>query len=807
MVRKKLIELEEHHLIPQALVIRGGEVGNYISQTLKTRGCQVLQEESTDVLAGKFDYIIQFGNFESSLPLVNNHLLTTGKFLFVETYEENVTETKGMKILRVGDPSVWNISELSERILKTAFSAKSTQYINAVKKPFPYPGGPARKMTQIGQRTPPSNEDLPVGKENISQSEEIREIPQIKEKFRMVEKRRSFPWKFIMVVFAVFIASVCVLAVFSYFYFLKIEKTYDNFKNHLAAGNWIGVSDDLKEARKEIIFVKGIHDGFLQIFFPLQSLEFFQNTATFLDTNETLFTSGLDLMAFSKRLGDNSTDLTGNINYDNIGTLKKKINVFRESIVSSKKSVEVSPLPYFPKESFIVFLSQAYDKLTAVNDMLPIVEKIFYPAQDKTYLILFQNNMELRPTGGFIGSYALLNIGNGKMKGFSVSDVYTADGQLKGHVDPPDPIRKYLAQPHFFLRDSNYDPDFVVSGEKAIWFLQKELGIDVDGVIGINLFLVEKILSVTGPVRLVDFGNEEIASANFFAKAQYYSEGNFFPGSTSKKDFITAMANSLLNKIMSGKENLLIEILPVVKKSLEEKNIIVYSREDSLQNIIEEKGYAGRMVNVKCVDSRDSIGNPVNTASCYSDYLSVIEANFGVNKANYFVSKSTIVEKIISSDGQVTTLLTLSYKNDSNNLTPPALAYVNYLRIIVPIGSRLNNITVNNIPLSPADIDNDAYGSDKNSYGFLMKIAPENKGVVKANFTLGSKIPAGNNIYELMYQKQSGEKLSPLVLSVTYPQQQKYLPVNFKSSTIREREIYYSTDTSVDRVFTLKKDN
>ena len=487
MSRKKLVELEEHHLIPQALIINGGDVGSYIRETLKTRGCQVLLERSTDNLAGKFDYIIQFGNFECSVQLKNNHLLPTGKFLFVETYEEKVVETRGLKVIKIGDPSAWNISELSEKILKTTFSNKNTLFLNAIKRPLSFP---VKTMEENLENTNINKGYFSKEKETGQIKDKIREIPKEKDKFQIVEKRRFFPWKIIIVLFLMIIFSICLLLVLSYFYLLKIEKTYTNFKSHLAASNWIAVGDDLREARKEIIFVKGVHDNFLRVFFPLSSLEFFQNTASFLDTNETLLTSGLDLMTFSRRLAASTTEPAGNINYDNIGTLKKKINVFRESIISSKKSIEKNPLPYFPKESFMVYLSQTYDKLTAVNDMLPIVEKLFYPAMDKTYLVLFQNNMELRPTGGFIGSYALLNIGNGKMKGFSISDVYTADGQLKGHVDPPDAIRKYLAQPHFFLRDSNYDPDFVVSSEKAIWFLQKELGINVDGVIGINLFLV-----------------------------------------------------------------------------------------------------------------------------------------------------------------------------------------------------------------------------------------------------------------------------------------------------------------------------
>jgi len=45
--------------------------------------------------------------------------------------------------------------------------------------------------------------------------------------------------------------------------------------------------------------------------------------------------------------------------------------------------------------------------------------------------------MELRPGGGFIGSYAILSVDKGKITNFKIYDVYDADGQLKNHIEPP----------------------------------------------------------------------------------------------------------------------------------------------------------------------------------------------------------------------------------------------------------------------------------------------------------------------------------------------------------------------------------
>ena len=111
--------------------------------------------------------------------------------------------------------------------------------------------------------------------------------------------------------------------------------------------------------------------------------------------------------------------------------------------------------------------------------------------QKRTYLVLLQNNNELRPTGGFIGSFAFLTFDKGKFVDFEVQDVYWADGQLKGHVEPPSELKKYLGEANWYLRDSNWDPDFPTSAVKAQWFLEKETGRVVDGEWGL-IFLLPK---------------------------------------------------------------------------------------------------------------------------------------------------------------------------------------------------------------------------------------------------------------------------------------------------------------------------
>src|SRR3989344_1433255 len=169
----------------------------------------------------------------------------------------------------------------------------------------------------------------------------------------------------------------------------------------------------------------------------------------------------------------------------------------------------------------------------------------------KSYLLLMQNNTELRPGGGFIGNVGLIDFENGHLKNISVEDVYNIDGQLKEKIEPPVQLKDKLGVQQFYLRDSNWSPDFSQNAQLARDFFKKETGKTVDGVISLDLNLMEGILSATGPIKLPDYG-ETITADNLFDRGEYYSEIGFFPGSTQKKDFFGSLSRALIDRILGS---------------------------------------------------------------------------------------------------------------------------------------------------------------------------------------------------------------------------------------------------------------
>lgn len=787
MARKKTIELQQTKNLPNALIIGVNNITGYLTKVLQNRGCTVRVADAYRADLGRFDYIFQFGNFNLIDKAIKEHLLPAGKILFIETdFEANLVKKDKIRIIRIGDISAWQRQEAADKILRAIFSISMPAIVDI------------RKKLHLPQKPVVPKEPIistPIVKRSLDQS------------LSLVRKTRIVHKKRVIFVGLIVAAVMLVTAGTGYRYISSLAQSWQSFRYHLALADWQDVSVDIRQVNQQLAIAKKIHASASKILFPLAKTSLFQDIGNSIETMSDFLTSTDDFLSFSRELFQKSSFLPqGNsITQAEIALLGKKIDSLYITVSSSKAELEKANIPFFDKDALVVLLSGASEKLAAAKETLPLVEKLFFTQAPKDYLMLFQNSMELRPTGGFIGSFALLTVENGKIADFKIEDVYTADGQLKGHIDPPLPIRKYLSQPHFFLRDSNFDPDFVTSAVKAAWFLEKELGKRVDGVIAVNLPFMQKLLRATGELTISDFNKEKIDADNFFFKTHSFTSKDFFPGSTQKKDFLNSVVNALMQKLSFGKQVAWLDLFMAVKQALDEKNILIYSADEETQKFIEEHGWGGRILEVKCVQANNNrmVNNIIAEDECLKDYLSISEANLGVNKANYFVNKSVAIEKKIEADGRIASLVTLSYENTAIPEVFPEATYVNYLRILLPKASSLDSVMLNNASYPTTDIDSEDYSADKTSYGFLVKTAPGNKAVVKIAYTLPYAFTSQTAFYQFFFQKQAGDKNSPLVLSVSFPNGWNLKPVNFKSTSGRDREIYYTTDTSVDRIFVL----
>jgi hypothetical protein len=425
------------------------------------------------------------------------------------------------------------------------------------------------------------------------------------------------------------------------------------------------------------------------------------------------------------------------------------------------------------------------ERLVATGErFFPYIDSVMGRKSEKKYLLLFANNMELRPGGGFIGSFGTVTVKDYSIKELKIYDVYDADGQLTAHIRPPPAIRDHLDQPHWFLRDSAFSPDFYENYQQAQFFLEKTLDMkDFDGVVLVTTTAIQNLLAAMDELYVPDF-RETVTDKNFYIKAQLYAEKGFFPGSRQKKTFLSSVMNQLLIELPDASP---MDVAEAIKKSLDEKQIVVYFDDRELQKVLDTMYWSGRTIKPSCTTP-----NP----NCVADFLFPFDANLGVNKANFFVSKTIGMDVKIEGDGLVKHRVKMNYRNESYEDIFPGGRYKNYLQILLPQGVRIKRLTENGRIIEDYDLQADEY----TRIGFLSEIAPKTSAEIVVDYELTKKLEAGSGVYQLVVQKQIGSPNSDLNLSVELPKNVYVANKNF-SPIVKDGRILYNTSLSADKIF------
>lgn len=377
----------------------------------------------------------------------------------------------------------------------------------------------------------------------------------------------------------------------------------------------------------------------------------------------------------------------------------------------------------------------------------------------KRYLILFQNSNEIRPTGGFIGSYAVVEVQNGKITELTIDDIYNPDGQIDVRniqVDPPATLAELLSEDKYYIRNANWHPDFNKSAEdiKDLYF--RVTGKDVDGVLAVDLNFAIDIIKVTGPIYLTAFG-EEINENNLYERAQYHSEFNFEEGSNQKRAFLTILGSKLLEGVFALPNEKMPQLMLELNNSLVEKHLLINLSNSAFSSELEKQHWDGGLVETP------------------GDYLYVVNSNVGGTKANYFVQNEMSYEVTSKTrDGLLRGELILNYNHTGTDESWPGGPYKDYIRVLTKDATRLTNATYQIEGQDEVNILKDVVIKTEdgfNSFEYLIEIKPQEKAIVKVYFDLptGTVINQNNMKYSLLWQKQPGTVADPIEFRLIPP--------------------------------------
>ncbi len=362
-----------------------------------------------------------------------------------------------------------------------------------------------------------------------------------------------------------------------------------------------------------------------------------------------------------------------------IKILRNRLAVILPEVAAASDRLSEVNLGAVPEDKRAAF-SQFQGKLpTLVGSLQKIISisdlmvEFLGDEVNRRYLFVFQNTSELRPTGGFMGSLALVDFDRGEIVNMEVpgGGPYDFNGSLKERIAAPEPLR--LINARWELQDANWFPDFPASAKKIKWFYEKGGGPTVDGVIAVNSNFVAELLGIVGPIEMPEYG-KTMTKENFIKEMQKSVEVEYDKKENQPKKIIGDMMPKLILKIKSGDPAQFGKILAAVGRALSEKDILVYSVFPEVEHQILGLGWGGQ------------IKNPGEN----SDYLAIVHANLGGAKTDRVVDETVKLETNIAEDGLIKNRLAITRRhNGVKGEVFTGVRNVDYMRVYVPEGSAL----------------------------------------------------------------------------------------------------------------------
>ncbi|HOX96058.1 MAG TPA: DUF4012 domain-containing protein [Candidatus Woesebacteria bacterium] len=390
-------------------------------------------------------------------------------------------------------------------------------------------------------------------------------------------------------------------------------------------------------------------------------------------------------------------------------------------------------------------VSETAQLLTQAKPLIKLLPELLGNPDSKTYMIIFQNDAEIRPTGGFMTAYAFIKVTKGKIDLLSSYDIYDLDARFNKKVPAPDAIKKYLNETYLNLRNSNMSPDFKVSMDTFSKYYNEIPGmIRPDGIIAIDTQLPVSILKIIGPIGVSGWGNFSAETdARCDCPQVVYALELIADRPTNKivtgrKAVLGPLMNSMMANAMGSPKRLWPQLLNTILDSIKQKHLLFYFFEDDTQIVAEDFNAAGR----------------INTGYAY-DYLHVNDANLGGAKTDMFLTKE-VEQEIENVAGTVTKTVTVNYNNPykgSNcNLEAGQLClngtYRDYIRLFIPKGSTLISVTGSEVKeIVSEDLD-------KTVIEAFFTMRPESQSKIVFKYSLPANLDLST--YKLLIQKQPG---------------------------------------------------
>jgi hypothetical protein len=435
-------------------------------------------------------------------------------------------------------------------------------------------------------------------------------------------------------------------------------------------------------------------------------------------------------------------------------TIEKSISDLNKATdILKKQSYQLLPKPL--KAEY----QSALDKLQEVHDLLYRVDALLGGSLDllghqtpHRYLILLQNQNELRPLGGFLGSVMTLEVDQGIVQNIKFQDIYDIDGQAQKTLDVPPELNGFTSE--VFSRDANFSPIPEVSINQIQDLFNHSKQPNYRSYVVLNHNFLSKLLQKAGPLQVnLEGSNYTLTDTNFSLILNTIVELD------QNKDVVASVIQAVQSHIFQNLD--INDFVEVTHVSLLDRDFQFFTENKTIQSEFDSLPFY------------QPISSDTNTDQ---DYLMITETNIGGNKSDKYietkVSHSTNIQnKIIQNTVEISKTHTYSNQTEivnnsilaQNNIAsiPDELRYIlgrgtnkSMTKLYVPRGSKLVAFS-GDFTKVPEIYEDNIF--NKSYILFETTTAPQETSTVQITYEPKIKIPKATvQLYHLLVQKSSG---------------------------------------------------
>ena len=286
---------------------------------------------------------------------------------------------------------------------------------------------------------------------------------------------------------------------------------------------------------------------------------------------------------------------------------------------------ELAPQIAQPVEQLQTKITQADTLADRASRAVQLLPSMLGGDGKRTYLFMFQNNAEIRATGGIPGAFAAMRVNDGRISLGRQDDA----GSLGRFEKPPVPLTKdekavFGEGLGAYPQDVNFTPDFPRSGELIAGMYKARGGPAVDGVLSVDPVALSYVLGGTGPLKTA--GDQTLSADNAvrLLLSKVYED---IPAPDQQNDFFNAAARTVFDAVASGTGDPRV-VLDGVVRAASERRLLVWSAHRDEQRLLASTALGGGLP--RSPTKHPAVGVYFNAAApdkldYYLDYTTSVE--------------------------------------------------------------------------------------------------------------------------------------------------------------------------------------